>query len=202
MATSQHDKVQYASFKWLESKGYKCEMERTFIISRGKKRVRVDVFGINAEGKTAVIECGHSFISKLNQLTNAFDTVYVWSLDASEPIIYNLGNDTDICGSCGCIKNYNNIGTLQFSLSDFIKLRLGNLPETDFLTVEDLKPIFVKKSRANRILEMRKVGATYEQIGKLVGLSKERVRQILPEGLRGKVSYKTLRTFNTQKTTK
>lgn len=182
---TEHDKTQYMALKWLEGLGYKCGLEANVKINR--RNYRVDVYGEQGDNKV-VIECGHTPKQKLRKLKEYIAKLYIWPIGSGEPIVWDDNADIDVCQSCGRIKSH--IDFKEFNLDEFIKYKIPTNVEFmgGYLSYDDI-PVrtIIKKLRKDGIVQMRQNGLTYEEIGNTIGVSKERVRQLLPINMRGEL---------------
>ena len=207
-----HDMTEFQAAKWLEYRGYNVMLE--FSIRVARSRYRVDVYG-ESNGNEVVIECGHARLEKMECLKENVDSLYIWPLDSTEPILWHKG--IIVCKTCGCIcPNKLDVGV--FDTTEFVryKAKFGYIKSSGIVTQAkncqelvgelgnrlhdgwnlengsvkndiEVREIRDKESdnRLQQICLLRSEGLTYRQIGKQVGLSYERVRQLLPKGLRG-----------------
>ena len=199
---TQHNMVQYRAVKWLESLGYKCNIEVSIKVK--EKLYKVDVFGVKDELIT-IIECGYSPKEKLERIASSVNTLYIWPLNQNEPIIWN--EKIDMCKTCGGITK--NDAVNNFNIDDYLEYRatvkygtgmtpgeikkimkrLGSIVhiKSDEFNDTMVKQALIKKVRKDEIIRMRNDGLTYEEIGNHLGITRERVRQLLPKSKRGRI---------------
>lgn len=183
---NRHRATQLRAVKWLESRGFAASIE--YPLALGDRRFRVDAYGTKG-GYSAVIECGYSPKFRLEEISKVVDELYIMSLGDEIPVLWHP--TMRICGGCGRLYTKVNdfdeseLRKYYFSCGNNHNGENSDVPDWNYIQAMPNTPSYLSNERMVKICNLRREGFTYEQIGGEFGITRERVRQLLPKKLRG-----------------